>query len=320
MWVSLGISIFLGVLKWVAFILTDSSAIFSDALESLVNVFAGVFGLYSIWLSSRPSDRRHPYGHGKIEFISSAVEGVLVMVAGFAIVIEAVRHLYKPTALHQLNVGIWLTAVSAVLHFAVGYFLIVKGKMIHSPAVESNGRHLRSDSLTSAALVIGLGVVHFTGWLWIDGLLAIFFGVYIIKEGYEIIHASMMGMMDASDDELLEQTVKIINQHRVPEWIDIYNFRTIKYGSLLHSDCQVVLPYYVTHKKADEFVNLLDKALNSGERSVELFVHTVPCEPIHCAHCTIENCSERKFPFESKFLWTRESIQKKKSSENIAQA
>lgn len=318
MQVALGISVLLGVLKWVAYLMTDSTAIFSDALESLVNVFAGVFGIYSIWLSSRPSDRRHPYGHGKIEFISAAVEGVLVLMAGLTIMAEAVRHLYSPVQLQHLTIGIWLTAISAVLHFGTGYFLMKKGKLMHSPALESNGRHLRSDSFTSFALVLGLVLVNLTGWIWMDSLLAIFFGLYILKEGYEIVHSSMMGMMDASDDELMEQMVKVLNKHRKPEWIDIYNFRTVKYGSLLHTDCQLVLPYYISHREANDWVNLLDETLNRNSRPVELFVHTVPCEPIHCAHCSLQNCRFRSFPFESEFSWSRESLQKKKTSENIS--
>jgi cation diffusion facilitator family transporter len=306
---SLWLSLVLTGVKVTAWLMTHSSAILSDAVESLVNILAGSLGLYSIWLSSKPSDAEHPYGHGKVEFISSAVEGLMVLIAGIAIVWQGTLHLIHPQTIENLGMGMILILVSTLSHFAVGMFLIKKGKAYHSPTLEANGRHLRSDSVSSLALILGLGLIQFTGKVWIDNVVAILFGLYILYEGYGILRKSLSGIMDETDNAILDQLVDILNTNRKENWIDIHNFRAIRYGSVLHIDCHMTLPWYLNNRDAHEESEEVDRIINEKlERKVELFVHIDPCLKSSCRICQVQNCPERTNQSEEVLIWSRKSL------------
>lgn len=306
---SLMLSIVLTLVKVSAWWMTHSSAIFSDAIESLVNIAAGLIGLYSVWLSSKPSDAEHPYGHGKIEFISSAIEGMMVLIAGAAIVWQGTVHLIHPRPIDNLGTGMLLILISTLCHFGVGYFLIYKGRQYHSPSLESNGRHLRSDSFSSLALILGLGLIQLTGKLWIDSAVAIAFGIYILYEGFGILRLSFSGIMDETDNAIVDEMVTILNENRRENWIDIHNFRAIKYGSVLHIDCHMTLPWYILNKEAHAEAEKVDQLINEKlERKVELFVHIDPCLESSCRICQIKNCRERQHPAEEMLVWSRQSL------------
>lgn len=302
-------SLFLGVIltavKFFAYWLTHSNAIYSDAIESVVNIIAGSIALYSIWLAAQPSDAEHPYGHGKIEFIASAIEGTLVLIAGISIIYEAVRHLFNPEELHQLDIGIALIAITTIIHFAIGVFFMRKGKELHSPTLEANGRHLRSDAISSLALIVGLFLIRITDLVWIDTAVALLFGLFILKEGYEIIRKSIGGIMDETDKDIIQSMVDILQSSRQPSWIDIHNFRVIKYGSVLHVDCHMTLPWYYNNITCHEQIEQVDKVVNEKlERKVELFIHVDPCIPLSCKVCSLQNCKERQFPQRENIVWS----------------
>lgn len=158
------LSVALFFMKIWAWYLTNSVTILTDALESTVNVIAGFIGLYSVILSAKPRDINHPYGHSKIEFISAAIEGSLIFIAGLMIIYEAVDQLIHPQPLHKLDIGIYLTGATGIINFFVGSYAVQTGKKHHSVTVESAGKHLRSDAYSTFAIVIGLALVLFTGW------------------------------------------------------------------------------------------------------------------------------------------------------------
>lgn len=306
---SLWLSLVLTSVKVTAWLMTDSSAILSDAVESLVNILAGIIGLYSVWLSAQPSDHEHPYGHGKIEFISSAIEGLMVAVAGIAIIVQGTVHLIRPQTIENLGLGMILILISTLSHFAVGTFLIQKGKVYHSPTLEANGRHLRSDSISSLALIIGLGLISISGKVWIDNVVAILFGLYILFEGYRILRKSLGGIMDETDNAILDQLLEILNTHRKEQWIDIHNFRAIKYGSVLHIDCHMTLPWYLNNREAHAEADEVDRIINEKlERKVELFVHIDPCLETSCRICQVTDCKERTNKVEEMLIWNRTSL------------
>jgi cation diffusion facilitator family transporter len=301
---SLWLSLVLTLVKVVAWQLTHSSAILSDAVESVVNIIAGSFGLYSIWLSSKPSDAEHPYGHGKIEFISSAIEGLMVFIAGMTIIWQGVIHLINPQKIENLGLGIVFILISTVCHFVVGTFLINKGKSYHSPTLEANGRHLRSDGISSIALIVGLVLILISGKIWIDNAVAILFGLYILYEGFGILRKSMSGIMDETDNEIIQSMVDVLQTNRRPSWIDIHNFRVIKYGSVLHVDCHMTLPWYFNNAACHDQIEKVDDVVNSQlERKVELFIHVDPCIPLSCKVCSVQNCKERQFPQREIIIW-----------------
>ncbi len=289
--------------------MTHSLSVLSDALESIVNVMAGLIGLYSLYVASKPKDKDHPYGHGKAEFISAAFEGSLIITAGGIILYESIITFFEPSSLQNLDNGIWVLLSTAVLNMAAGLTAKAIGKKNNSLALTSSGQHLLIDSYTTYAVVIGIGLVLYTGYNGIDTSIAVAMGLWIIYNGYKIIRESLAGIMDEADMALLDGVIEELNLSRHTHWIDLHNLRVIKYGALMHIDCHLTVPWYFNvneaHAAVDEFTKLIK---NKFGDSVEFFVHTDGCMPFSCAICTIENCEKRKSPFQEKLAWTRENV------------
>ncbi len=303
------ISVILFVIKITAWFLTNSVAILTDALESIVNVAAGLFGLYSLYISAKPKDTDHPYGHGKIEFISAAIEGTLITIAGVIIIYEAVTHLTNPTRIYKLDYGIILISATAIINFVAGTICVRTGIKNNSLALIASGRHLRSDTYTTIGIVAGLVLLYFTGITWIDSAVALLFAVIIIVTGIRIINSSVAGIMDKADEILLHKVVETLNKNRSINWMDLHNLRIIKYGPTLHLDCHLTVPWYFNvneaHVEVDNFSGLVRK--NYGE-SVELFVHSDGCINSSCPICDKLECPVRQHPFTKKINWTISNI------------
>lgn len=307
-WVA-GISVLLLGIKFAAYYLTHSVAILTDALESIVNVTAGFIGLYSLYVSAKPRDSDHPYGHGKAEFLSAAVEGTLILTAGVLIIYKAISNLITPHAVSQLDYGMLLILSSGLINLGLGYFSYRQGRRNNSLALEASGKHLMSDSYSTFGLIAGLLLLYFTKEAWIDSAVAILFGIIIIYTGYQILRNSIAGIMDEADQHLLQKLVVLLNRKRPANWIDLHNLRIIKYGSVLHLDCHLTIPWYLNVHEAHQEMEMLSKEVRDefGE-SVELFVHTDGCLPFSCKICTKRECSERKHNFEKQIEWTMENI------------
>ncbi|MBK9257081.1 MAG: cation transporter [Saprospiraceae bacterium] len=301
--------IILFIIKITAWYLTDSVAILTDALESTVNVVSGFIGLYSLYLSGLPKDKNHPYGHGKVEFISAGTEGVLIVIAGVVIIFEAVSNLRNPHLPGKLDIGIVLISVAGIINYIVGFISVRQGKKNNSLALVASGRHLQSDAYSTLGLIIGLIILYLTGWAWVDSLLALLFAGIIIYTGIKIVGSSISGIMDEADDKLLEKLVENIQTNRRTNWIDLHNLRIIKYGGTLHMDCHLTVPWYFNVREAHEEVELLDKLVkeNFGD-SVELFVHTDGCLDFSCKLCDKKDCNVRQYTFEKIIPWTVDNI------------
>jgi cation diffusion facilitator family transporter len=296
-------------IKLVAYFLTYSVAVLTDALESTVNVIAGFIGWYSLYISAKPRDIDHPYGHGKAEFISAAVEGTLIAVAGFIIIYEAIDHLLHPQPLQKLDYGMMLIAVTALINFLVGYRSVKKGKKNNSLALIASGKHLQSDTYSTLGIMIGLALIYFTGQNWIDSAFAIVFALFIIYTGYKIVRSSLAGIMDEADIDLLNQMVADLNEHRRVNWIDLHNLRVIKYGGVLHIDCHLTVPWYLNvneaHVEIDELTGLIK---NQFGESIEFFVHTDGCLEFSCSLCNKFDCPVRRRPFEKRVQWSLQNV------------
>lgn len=314
-WVAV-VSVLLLSIKFIAYYTTHAVSILTDALESIVNVAAGLIGLYSLYVAAKPRDKDHPYGHGKAEFLSAAVEGTLIGSAGAIILYKAIQTLIYPVELHKIDYGIWLIAATALVNYITGYFCLRIGKRNHSLALIASGRHLQSDTLSTVGIIGGLILLYFTNLIWIDSVVAILFGVIIIITGYRILRKSIAGIMDEADTVLLSRFVEILNASRRENWIDLHNLRVIKYGSILHVDCHLTVPWYLNvheaHKEIDALAEFVRKEF--GE-SLELFVHSDGCLPFSCRLCQKEGCPERKYQFEKKITWTLENISNNKKHE-----
>jgi cation diffusion facilitator family transporter len=311
-WIA-GISIILLAVKFLAYYFTHSVAVLTDAFESIVNVVAGFIGLYSLYVSAKPKDKDHPYGHGKAEFISAAVEGTLIGVAGAVILYEAIQHLIHPVVLKEIDTGIWLVGATAIVNFIMGYYCVRTGKRNNSLALEASGKHLQSDTYSTIGIIAGLILLFFTGYQWIDSAVAIFFGFFIVYTGYKIIRQSIAGIMDEADEKLLAKMVELLNKTRRENWVDLHNLRVIKYGSVLHLDCHLTVPWYLNVKEAHEEIGELAKTVKKefGE-SLEMFVHSDGCMPFQCPICDKKNCPVRQHTFVKEIRWTLENILKDK--------
>ncbi|MDH7464064.1 cation diffusion facilitator family transporter [Chitinophagaceae bacterium 26-R-25] len=303
------VAIFLFIVKIIAYFLTKSVSILTDALESIVNVVAGCISLYSLFVAAKPRDIDHPYGHGKAEFLSAAVEGTLISIAGAFIIYKSILNFINPQEIHKVDYGILMIVFAGVVNWFVGAYAINQGKKSNSVALVAGGKHLQSDTYSTIGIVVGLVLIYFTHLVIIDSIVAAIFGLIIIFTGYKIIRSSIAGIMDEADMELLGKLVKVLNQNRRPNWVDLHNLRVIKYGAVLHIDCHLTVPWYLNvieaHKEIDGLIDLITK--NFGE-SVEFFVHTDACLNFSCAICIKEDCNARLHPFEKRIEWTLENI------------
>jgi cation diffusion facilitator family transporter len=307
-WVA-GISIILLLIKFIAYYLTHSVAVLTDALESIVNVVAGFIGLYSLYIASKPRDINHPYGHGKAEYISAAVEGTLVLSAGAIIIYKAVKNLIIPTPISSLDKGILLIGITAIVNFLAGFVSARIAKRNQSLALLSSGKHLMSDSYSTFGIIAGLFLIYKTNLTWIDSAVAIIFGVFIIYTGYRILRRSIAGIMDEADVELLTDMIKKLNVDRRKNWVDLHNLRVIKYGSIFHVDCHLTVPWYFNINEAHEEIDVLAKLIRKdyGEM-LEIFVHTDGCLYSQCGICFKDDCPVRQHNFEKRIEWTLDNV------------
>lgn len=296
------------VAKFGAYFLTSSTFILTDAVESIVNVLASSFAFFSIYLAAQPRDENHPYGHGKVEFFSVFIEGILILIAGVAIILKATYGIFFPQAVHNLLMGAFIIGITGCINGALGYYMVAKAKALSSITLEADGKHLLTDMVTSGGLVIGLLLIHFTDILLLDSVLSILVGIYILITGYKLVRRSVGGLMDEADFKVVDNVLKILNDRRRDEWIDIHNFRAQQYGHELHIDCHVTLPNYFDLNKVHEEVTMIDKMINDEVTKTELFIHTDPCLPDCCHYCNMPNCPIRYETKRENITWTLERV------------
>ncbi|MCX6215980.1 cation diffusion facilitator family transporter [Spirosoma sp.] len=309
MGISLGLSIILLALKFTAYFLTYSTAILSDAVESIVNVIASGFAFYSIYLAGQPRDLNHPYGHGKIEFLSSGFEGAMILSAGLVIVWQAILSFFEPKELTNLDWGFALIGITAVANAFVGWMLIRSGTQTDSAALTADGKHLLTDTFSSIVVMAGVALVSYTGKHWIDSVLSVILSIVIIYNGFQITRQSVARLMDEADVPTLHRVVTLLNVHKDRNWIDVHNLRVQKYGADLHIDCHLTLPYYWTLTQVHEEVHHFEDTLKDGFRAeVEIFVHTDPCEKECCHYCRVADCPVRASAFVNDIDWNAENL------------
>jgi len=307
-WVVIVAVVLFGI-KIAAWFLTRSVSILTDALESTVNVISGFIGLYSLYIAAKPKDMDHPYGHGKAEFISAAVEGTLIMIAGLIIIYESINNFIHPHELKRLDYGMLLVALAGGANYIMGYIAIRRGKKNNSLALIASGKHLQSDTYSTIGILAGIALIYFTRIQVIDSIVALIFSFIIIFTGYKILRQSLAGIMDEADAELLQKMVARLNLDRPANWIDLHNLRVIKYGAILHVDCHLTVPWFLNVHEAHREVDALSLRIRQefGD-SIELFVHSDGCLDFSCAICTKTDCKVRQHPFEKKISWTVENI------------
>lgn len=303
------VGIVLFIVKLLAWHFTNSDAVFSDAMESIVNIIAAFMGLYSLYLAAKPKDVEHPYGHGKVEFVTSGVEGALIIFAGVIIIVQSVSSLLAGNIPKQLDWGIWMVAATAVINYLMGHISYEKGLKENSLVLQSSGKHLKSDTFTTLGVVISLVLVQLTQAYWIDALVALLFGGYIMITGYKIIRKSLSGIMDEADLNMLHNLAEFLENNRQPDWIDIHNMRIQQHGSGLHIDAHLTLPWYYELRKAhNEMEDLYRLIGENNNRPIEFNFHLDDCKSYSCEICELQECPVRQNSFKKRIKWTEKTI------------
>jgi cation diffusion facilitator family transporter len=300
------------LIKFLAYFLTKSNAVLTDAAESIVNIIASSFAFYSIYLSSQPKDQNHPYGHGKVEFFSAFVEGTLIILAGIIILFKTIYNLFYPQIINDLLDGSLLIGITGLINGVLGWYMVKRSKVINSLTIHADGKHLITDAISSIGLMLGLLLIYITDILWLDSVISVLLAFYIIRNGYKLTRVSVGGLMDESDQEVVEKVVVFLEENKRNEWIDIHNLRTQRYGEAIHIDCHITLPYYFDLNKVHKEVSDIDKMINQYVANTELFIHADPCLPLCCHYCNMKDCLVRSEPKSKEIRWTLENVTKNK--------
>ena len=302
------ISIVVLFLKTKAYYSTHSVAVMSDALETVVNVITAMVALFAVKAAAEPADENHPYGHGKFEYFSAAFEGGLIFFAALAIVFQALQSFMGTQEMHPAEGSIYLIAAT-LINLGISLFLINFGKKQKSEALKASGKHILSDVGTSVAVIVGLYLVQLTGIVWIDSIVALALGLWLMYEAYKILRTNSGALLDEADAGALAQLADVINKHRSPAVIDIHNVRMIRSGNFHHIDAHMVVPEFWdvshVHSVTHEFEkNVVNDYLYDGE----LAFHIDPCKRSFCKQCNVENCTIRKADFEAVLIMNTEHL------------
>jgi cation diffusion facilitator family transporter len=285
-------------LKILAFRLTGSAALKSDAYEGVVNILAAAFALGAIIFADQPTDEDHPYGHGKIEHFSAAFEGGLITLAAILILNEGVQAWVRAEPLKQLNLGLAVNAGSGALNGLLGWYLISRGRQLRSAAIEADGHHVMSDFYTTLALLAGVAVVWLTGLQWLDAAIAVVMGLWLLRTGFFLVKGASGALLDLEDPKTLRSIVDEINRAAPPEIITLHGLRTLRSGRHTHVDVHFVIPEYLAIRDAHPLIESFgESVLKQLEMEGEFHSHMDPCMRRYCDRCQVQACPIRQKPF-----------------------
>lgn len=289
--------------------LTGSVAVLSDALESIVNIITSGFALFAVWLSREPRDQEHPYGHGRVEYLAELVEGLAVGVAGIAVLVVAIS---SGASMEQVEggwIGVGLTALVALLSIVGGTAIVRAGARNNSSSLGADGAHIRADGITTAGTFLSLALVHLTGWVWIDVVVAGGIGVWLCVSAYRLIRSSTSALMDEANPELLDQIGAFLQSVREPGWLAPHETRVHRLGGHIHVDMHMVFPRFWTLERAHDVSNLLECQLEEAwQEEADLMLHMEPCTPFSCHYCDLPDCPVRSEAQTLSPIWTGEYI------------
>lgn len=295
-----------------AYFLTGSAAVLSDALESIVHIFATSFAYYSLILSTKPPDIEHPYGHGKIEFFSAGFEGALIIIAAISIILYAVRDIITPREISALDTGALIITAASVTNLLLGLYLIRTGKKTKSLILVADGKHVMTDSVTSFGAVAALVLVLITGIKLFDPVIAIVLGLNILWTGKDLIRQSIGGLMHETDKKVIEHIAEVLENERNshPNWIDVHRLRYWKSGDTYMVDFHLIVPYYQLVSESHDTMHRLEEVIRRELKTekVELFVHLDPCNPKCCFICGMQHCKVRKEAKSQVIRWNGKKI------------
>jgi cation diffusion facilitator family transporter len=290
--ISLTVGITLLIVKFTAYFLTESTAIYSDAVESIANVLGSVVAFYSLVVAHRPADKDHPWGHGKIEFLSAWFEGGLICLAAVFIVIRTLDALWTGQLVKEqaLDYGVLLVVLAMVVNGAVGFLLLRTGRKRGSMTLEADGKHLLSDVITSAGVLTALLIVKFTGWRYLDPITALLMAVYIGWIGANLVRKAASGLMDKQDPEQERKLQAIIEAHlgpngRPPQLCSYHNLRHRRNGRYLWVDFHVNIPEQTTIREAHAIATKIEHEIEQASGEADATAHVEDCRDQDCPVC-----------------------------------
>jgi cation diffusion facilitator family transporter len=276
-YLSLGGALFVLLLKFVAFLITGSVALLSDAAESIVNVVAAFIVLVAMRIAERPADYQHPYGHGKAEVVSSALEGGMILVASGMILLSSFPRLLNPTALNQPVVGILVAVVASLVNGMIALVLQREAKRVHSEALAANAKHLLTDVWTSAGVVLGVVAVILTGWNILDPLIAIVIALNIVRTGFRVVNRSVSQLIDERLPENEERKIlDVFDKH--PEVLGYHRLRSRRAGYGRFAEVDIFVDPNLSVHGAHEIVKVLEKDILATLPNLVVTIHVEPFE------------------------------------------
>ena len=300
---------------------TGSTAILSDGIETFANLVTSAFAAFATWLGSRPRDADHPYGHGRVEYFSVALEGLLLLVAGVMVAVVAAPRLIDPPDVQGVDVGALGMAVIAGLTWAGARWLTRTGRALQSPALEADGQHLAADAFTSAGVFVGLVLVHVTGWRILDPLVALLLSGVMLWGASRILRRAVGGLMDEADSALLADIAHVLEKERQPGWLAPHLTRVHRLGQAAHIDLHLVVPRFWSIDSGHDAATSIERAFQARfGQQVETMVHVEPCTPLSCPHCDVAECPVRSAPFVSRLRWTSDTIRRRSRREAMLAA
>lgn len=302
-WLSLYVGIGMFLAKTTAYILTGSTAIFSDAAESVVHIAATSMALLSIYISSKPADESHLYGHGNVEYFSAGIEGLLIIVAAITIIYTSIEDLIVGVTTQKLDVGTIIVGIAGGVNLVLGLFLVRKGKETNSLTLVADGKHVLTDSFTSIGVVIGLILVLITGYLILDPIIAIVVALNILYTGYKLIRESVGGLMNETDKELLYKITMRLNEIKKNFWIDIHHLRFRKSGENLFIDFHLILPYFFSIRDSHLEEEQIEDSFQEIIPNTSVRIHMDYCKENCCKYCEYNDCDFRTEPKKINFTW-----------------
>ncbi len=281
-WLSIAAAVVTIALKSLAYLLTGSVGLLSDALESVVNLAAAVLALIAIAAAAKPPDERHHFGHGKAEYLSAGAEGVMIVIAAGLIVYTAIERLLNPRPLEELGIGLAVTLGATVINGAVGLILLRQGGRHRSMALIADGKHLMTDVYTSIGVIVGVGLVAVTGWLPLDSLVALAVGANILWTGFILIRNAGRGLLDHAlpddDNERVMNVLRAFVDRHPPGELEFHGLQTRESGRDRFVSLHVLVPGSWSVTRAHDLVEEVEQAIRAELPQAQVHTHLEPCE------------------------------------------
>lgn len=289
-WLSVATAIATISLKTLAYLMTGSVGLLSDALESVINLVAAAFALWMLKIAARPADEDHPFGHYKAEYFAGALEGTLIGMAALSIIWVAVNRLIAPQPIEQIGIGLVITTAASLLNLVVGQLLIRTGRKHRSFTLEADGKHLMTDVWTSAGVIIALIVVNITGWYVLDPIIALFVAVNILWTGYNVVKRSTLGLMDTViSDEDMKAVVNVLDSYVEKEKIDYHALRTRESGSRVFISVHILMPDEWSIREGHKLIDKIEDDIRTAVAGAIVFTHMEPIsDPASMADIDLE--------------------------------